>query len=36
MDNLEQEKVKRKDGWERDLLEKLASSSIIEQLRARR
>ncbi|TVO68883.1 signal peptide peptidase SppA [Sedimenticola selenatireducens] len=36
MDNLEQEKVKRKDGWERDLLEKLASSSIIEQRRARR
>lgn len=36
MDNLEQEKVKRKDGWEHDLLEKLATSSIIEQRRARR
>ncbi|TVT51790.1 MAG: signal peptide peptidase SppA [Sedimenticola thiotaurini] len=36
MDNVEQEKVKRKEGWERDLLEKLATASIIEQRRARR
>ncbi|WP_428622229.1 signal peptide peptidase SppA [Sedimenticola sp.] len=36
MDNLEQERVKRKDGWERDLLEKLATASITEQRRARR
>ena len=36
MDNLEQERVKRKDGWERELLEKLATASITEQRRARR
>ncbi len=36
MDNVEQEKVKRKDGWERELLEKLATSSIVEQRRSRR
>lgn len=36
MDNLEQERVKRKAGWERELLEKLATASITEQRRARR
>lgn len=36
MDDLEQERVKRKEGWERELLEKLATASIIEQRRARR
>jgi protease-4 len=36
MDDLEQERVKRKDGWERELLEKLAMASIIEQRRSRR
>ena len=36
MDNLEQERVKRKEGWERELLEKLATASITEQRRARR
>jgi len=36
MDNLEQERVKRKEGWERELLEKLATASIKEQRRARR
>lgn len=36
MDKLEQERVKRKEGWERELLEKLATASIKEQRRARR
>ncbi|MCW8891196.1 MAG: signal peptide peptidase SppA [Sedimenticola sp.] len=36
MDNVEQEKVKRKEGWERELLEKLATASIVEQRRSRR
>ncbi|MCW8908731.1 MAG: signal peptide peptidase SppA [Sedimenticola sp.] len=36
MDSIEQEKLKRKEGWERDLLEQLATASIKEQRRARR
>ena len=36
MDSIEQEKLKRKEGWERDLLEQLATVSIKEQRRARR
>ncbi len=36
MDHLEEERVKRKEGWERELLERLATASIIEQRRARR
>ena len=36
MDSVEQEKLKRKEGWERDLLEKLATASITEQRRSRR
>lgn len=36
MDKLEQERVKRTEGWERELLEKLATASITEQRRARR
>jgi len=36
MDSIEQEKLKRKEGWERELLERLATASIKEQRRARR